>query len=83
MPLTKERLVCATDLSCHRYVLISHCSSRCCWRSAELLSAKGCAHAGSDNAVTQLEAGKQIFDIAGYVSFLLWRSVYITKQVSG
>lgn len=33
--------------------------------------------------MTQLEAGKQIFDIAGYVSFLLWRSVYITKQVSG
>ena len=32
--------------------------------------------------MTQLEAGKAIFDLAGYVSFLLWRSVYITKQVS-
>ena len=38
-------------------------------------------HAGSDKAVTQLEAGKAIFDLAGYVSFLLWRSVYVTKQV--
>ena len=39
-------------------------------------------HAGSDRAVTQLEAGKAIFDLAGYVSFLLWRSVYVTKQVN-
>ena len=39
------------------------------------------AFAGSDRAVTQLEAGKAIFDLAGYVSFLLWRSVYVTKQV--
>lgn len=39
----------------------------------------GCA--GSDKAVTQLEAGKAMFDIAGYISFLLWRSVYVTKQV--
>ncbi len=37
--------------------------------------------AGSDTAVTQLEAGKAVFDLAGYVSFLLWRSVYVTKQV--
>ncbi len=32
--------------------------------------------------MTQLEAGKAVFDLAGYVSFLLWRSVYVTKQVS-
>ena len=40
-----------------------------------------CGCAGSDRAVTQLEAGKAMFDIAGYISFLLWRSVYVTKQV--
>ena len=38
-------------------------------------------HAGNDKAVTQFEAGKAVFDLAGYVSFLLWRSVYVTKQV--
>ncbi|CAL8468561.1 g8101 [Coccomyxa elongata] len=40
------------------------------------------AYVGSDQAITQLEAGKASFSLAGYLSFLLWRSVYITKQVS-
>lgn len=31
--------------------------------------------------MTQFDAGKATFDIAGYISFLLWRSVYVTKQV--
>lgn len=39
------------------------------------------AYVGSDQAITQLEAGKASFSLAGYLSFLLWRSVYITKQV--
>ncbi|KAK9915294.1 hypothetical protein WJX75_007230 [Coccomyxa subellipsoidea] len=40
------------------------------------------AYVGSDQAITQFEAGKASFSLAGYLSFLLWRSVYITKQVS-
>jgi NADH dehydrogenase FAD-containing subunit len=39
------------------------------------------AYVGSDQAITQFEAGKASFSLAGYLSFLLWRSVYITKQV--
>ncbi|CAL5221410.1 g3596 [Coccomyxa viridis] len=48
----------------------------------QFLSLGAMAYLGSDTAVTQLEAGKAVFDLAGYVSFLLWRSVYVTKQVS-
>ncbi|BDA51498.1 Internal alternative NAD(P)H-ubiquinone oxidoreductase A1 [Coccomyxa sp. Obi] len=40
------------------------------------------AYLGRDKAVTHLEAGKLKFDTAGYLSFLIWRSVYLTKQVS-
>ncbi|CAL8465647.1 g5183 [Coccomyxa elongata] len=40
------------------------------------------AYLGRDKAVTHLEAGKLNFDTAGYLSFLIWRSVYLTKQVS-
>jgi NADH dehydrogenase FAD-containing subunit len=39
------------------------------------------AYLGRDKAVTHLEAGKLKFDTAGYLSFLIWRSVYLTKQV--
>ncbi len=51
-------------------------------KNFEFLSLGVMAYVGSDQAVTQLEAGKRTFDLAGYLSFLLWRSVYITKQVS-
>jgi hypothetical protein len=47
----------------------------------EFLSLGLMAYVGSDQAVTQVEAGKASFSLAGYLSFLLWRSVYITKQV--
>ncbi|CAK0781088.1 hypothetical protein CVIRNUC_005282 [Coccomyxa viridis] len=51
-------------------------------KNFQFLSLGAMAYIGSDKAVTQLEAGKAMFDIAGYISFLLWRSVYVTKQVS-
>lgn len=50
-------------------------------RPFEFLSLGLLAYVGSDQAVTQFEAGKANFSLAGYLSFLLWRSVYITKQV--
>ena len=41
------------------------------------------AYTGGGQALSQVELGnKKIFNQAGSVGFLLWRSVYIVKQVS-
>lgn len=41
------------------------------------------AYVGDDSALTQLEAGDKVrVQLSGQWGFLLWRSVYITKQVS-
>lgn len=41
------------------------------------------AYVGDDSALTQIEAGDGVqVQLSGQFGFLLWRSVYITKQVS-
>jgi NADH:ubiquinone reductase (non-electrogenic) len=52
------------------------------YKPFEFLSLGLMAYIGNDKAVTQLEAGKTNVQLADYPAFLLWRSVYITKQVS-
>ena len=44
------------------------------------------AYVGDSKALTQIEAGANsplALKLYGSVAFLLWRSVYITKQVGG
>lgn len=52
-------------------------------RPFEFLSLGIMAYVGNDQALTQVEAF-DVFNLklAGWFAFLLWRSVYITKQVS-
>eukprot|EP00884_Botryococcus_braunii_P014580 jgi/Botrbrau1/23122/Bobra.0243s0052.1 len=52
------------------------------YKPFEFLSLGLMAYIGNDKAVTQLEAGKANLQLWDYPAFLLWRSVYITKQVS-
>lgn len=40
------------------------------------------AYIGDDKAIVNMEAGKNSVDVWGGLAYLLWRSVYITKQVS-
>ena len=39
-------------------------------------------NAGNEKALVSAEVLDSRFDVAGAFAFLLWRSVYITKQVS-
>ncbi|KAF8058293.1 SPAC3A11.07 [Scenedesmus sp. PABB004] len=48
----------------------------------EFLSLGIMAYVGNDKALTQVEAFDGSLDLYGSLAFLLWRSVYITKQVS-
>ena len=49
----------------------------------EFLSLGILAYVGSDKGVSEVEVpGGLNLKVSGYLSFLLWRSVYITKQVS-
>lgn len=50
----------------------------------EFLSLGIMAYVGNDMALTQIEAGSADLSVKlyGRLAFLLWRSVYITKQVS-
>lgn len=48
----------------------------------EFLSLGIMAYVGSDSALTQVEAFDSSLNLYGSFAFLLWRSVYITKQVS-
>lgn len=54
----------------------------------EFLSLGIMAYVGNDRALTQIEAGAgadaalSVIKLYGRLAFLLWRSVYITKQVS-
>lgn len=40
------------------------------------------AYVGNDSALTQLDTGDVHVQLSGRFAFLLWRSVYLTKQVS-
>jgi len=53
-------------------------------RPFEFLSLGIMAYVGNDMALTQIEAGSADLSVKlyGRLAFLLWRSVYITKQVS-
>lgn len=44
------------------------------------LSSRACERAGNDQALTQVDPFS--LRLSGYIAFLVWRSVYITKQVS-
>eukprot|EP00882_Tetradesmus_deserticola_P001020 GHRQ01001105.1.p1 GENE.GHRQ01001105.1~~GHRQ01001105.1.p1 ORF type:complete len:649 (+),score=345.14 GHRQ01001105.1:241-2187(+) len=48
----------------------------------EFLSLGIMAYVGNDKALTQVEAFDTSLNVYGRLAFLLWRSVYITKQVS-
>lgn len=48
----------------------------------EFLSLGIMAYVGNDKALTQVEAFDTSLALYGSFAFLLWRSVYITKQVS-
>jgi len=42
------------------------------------------AYIGGGEAISQVQLGDQrLFEEAGSVGFLLWRSVYLAKQVKG
>ena len=43
-------------------------------------SSQACGCAGNNQALTQVDP--LALRLSGYISFLIWRSVYITKQVS-
>lgn len=47
----------------------------------EFLSLGLLAYVGNDRALTQIEAFDSTVNLYGAFAFLLWRSVYITKQV--
>lgn len=47
----------------------------------EFLSLGLLAYVGNDQALTQFEAGDASVALYGQFAYLLWRSVYITKQV--
>ena len=55
-----------------------------CWSISEFLSLGIMAYVGDEKALTQIEAGPNSalgLKLYGSFAFLLWRSVYITKQV--
>lgn len=51
-------------------------------RPFEFLSLGIMAYVGNDKAITQVEVGSGELKFEGAFAYLLWRSVYITKQVS-
>ena len=61
-----------------------YCAGRVCqfWPCHAIPGNPCAAHAGNEKALVSAEVLDTHLDIAGSLAFLLWRSVYITKQAS-